>query len=157
MFRLTTVVLLVLFMLPIAYSQQTLNLDFEELSVEGVHRPWGWSVYSYAPNVRFICDTTEQHSGQYGLKIQNPQKHDSSPFELSFFIEPSQILESELVVTGWVKSEGFQGKSGIRLESIGDIGEEFGTLSKSEVNIEPAKEWEQYTTEISLPARHIPF
>ena len=27
-----------------AHAQQKLNLGFDELSAEGINRPWGWSV-----------------------------------------------------------------------------------------------------------------
>ena len=134
-------------------SQQQLNLDFEELSVEGVSRPWGWSVYSYVPEVAILCDTSTTMSGKYALRINNNQKASHSRFELSFFIEPNQILDSKITVEGWAKSMDFNGKSGINIKSIGPINDEYGTLIEANAQIRKSKEWESYKAEIVIDSR----
>ncbi len=137
----------------LASAQQKLNLDFEKLSVEGPSRPWGWSVYRYAQNVRFVCDTSATVSGKYSLKIQNDRKHDSERFELSFFIEPSQILNSRLSISGWAKTRHFTGTSGMRITSIGTVENDFGVLKQNEIVLEHTENWEKYTTHIDIGSK----
>lgn len=134
-------------------AQQKLNLDFETLSVEGLSRPWGWSVYSYAPNVTFVCDTSTTFAGKHSLQIRNERRNDNSRFELSFFVEPNQILHSEITVEGWAKSEDFIGSSGINLKSIGTVGEAFGVLTESGTEIRDSKDWEKYKTGINVSSQ----
>jgi erythromycin esterase len=133
-----------------AQSQQKLNLDFEKLSVEGVSRPWGWAVYSFAPEVAFICDSTVAASGKHSLKISSDQKTKNSRFELSFVIEPSQILNSKISIDGLIKSENFVGSAGINLQSIGVVTDEYGTLTENTVEIKESENWEKYNTEIDI-------
>lgn len=136
-----------------AKSQQMLNLNFEKLSVEGTSRPWGWTVYSYAPDVTFICDSTMAISGKHSLKISSETTDNQNRFELSFFIEPSQILNNKITVEGFIKSENFVGTSGINLKSVGAIGEEYETLNESEFQIKDANNWGKYSTEITIDSR----
>ena len=136
-----------------AQSQQMLNLDFEKLSVEGTSRPWGWAIYSYAPDVTFICDSTMAISGKQSLKISSKATDNHNRFELSFFVEPSQVLNSNITIEGFIKSENFVGTSGINLKSVGAIGEEYETLNESEFQIKDSNDWEKYQTEITIDSR----
>ena len=133
-----------------AKSQQKLNLDFEKLSVEGTSRPWGWSIYSYAPGVTFVCDTTTVDSGKHSLKITNDQKNEISRFELSFTIEPSQIVNSKITVEGVIKSEDFEGTAGINLHSAGVVGDGYGKINESEVEIKNSNNWKNYSIDIHI-------
>ena len=142
--------MILLFSNAIILGQQKLNLDFETLSVEGLERPWGWSVYSYAPEVTSVCDKSIAFSGKYSLKIKNELENDSNRFELSFFIEPNQILNKTITIDGWAKSEGFLGSSGINVNTVGAIGDEYGTLRESEVAIKDSEDWTPYNTEINI-------
>jgi erythromycin esterase len=136
-----------------ATSQQKINLDFEELSVEGVSRPWGWTVYSYAPGVTFICDSLTTKSGKYSLRVSSEQMTDPSRFELSFFIEPNQILNNKITVEGWAKSVDFNGTSGISIKSVGTIGNEYGTLNEKDTEIQDSDEWKPYKAEIGIDSK----
>ncbi|MEM9526671.1 MAG: hypothetical protein AAGA31_08695, partial [Bacteroidota bacterium] len=131
-------------------AQQVLNLDFEELSVEGPSRPWGWNVYSFAPGVAFICDSLAAKSGKYSLKISNEEETNDHPFELSFFVEPNQILNRKITIAAWAKSIDFKGKAGINIKSVGSLGEEYGTLQEKNTEIQYSSEWRPYEIEIDL-------
>lgn len=122
------------------FSQLPLNLDFERLSVEGLDRPWGWTVYAYAANIRSVCDSLEVHSGTYSLKIENPGKNEDSLYELAFFIEPSQVLNKKLRLEGWVKAETLEGKAGLRLFTVGPEGDGFAELEEDKITLTQANE-----------------
>jgi erythromycin esterase len=150
---LTKPILVLLFAVPGYHclnAQQLLNLGFEKLSAEGIARPWGWSVYSYAQHVNFTCDTSNALSGSYSLKINSPEKDEYNRFELSYFIEPNQILNSRLVLEGWAQTDMFSGKAGIRLSSIGPIGGQYSTLTAAEADIANSDIWTQYKAEITI-------
>ena len=135
----------------VAMSQQKLNLDFEKLSVEGISRPWGWSVYSYAPGVHFICDSTNVKTGKYSLQISSSKEETlNNRFELSFFVEPSQILNSSITVDGYARTLEFKGESGINIKSIGAVGEDYKTLSENEIGINASEHWQKYSSEIKI-------
>ena len=135
-------------------SQQKLNLDFEKLSVEGTSRPWGWSVYACAPDVAFICDSTIVKSGKYSLKTYGSKEDTlNNRFELSFFIEPSQILNSSLTIDGYAKTKDFIGKSGINIKSVGAVGKEYKTLSENEIEINASEDWQKYSSVIKIDSR----
>ena len=135
----------------VAMSQQKLNLDFEKLSVEGISRPWGWSVYSYAPGVHFICDSTNVKTGKYSLQIISSKEETlNNRFELSFFVEPSQILNSSITVDGYARTLEFKGDSGINIKSIGAVGEDYKTLSENEIGINASEHWQKYSSEIKI-------
>ncbi len=136
------------------FSQLPLNLDFEKLSVEGIHRPWGWNVYAYSANTRAVCDSLNVHAGTYSLLLENKTEGDSNLFELAFFMEPSQILNKKLRLEGWIKTESIQGNTGLRMFTVGPDGDGFAELEEDKVSItQSSKDWKKYTLSLSVNER----
>jgi hypothetical protein len=52
-----------------ANSRQTLNLDFEELSIEGMSRPWGWNLTAGAA-ASVSMDGIVKQNGNFSLKMK---------------------------------------------------------------------------------------
>jgi len=133
------------------FSQQHLNLDFEKLSVEGMARPWGWSLFAYAPNTFSQCDSNTVYSGKYSLKVHNETVGDSSLYELAFFIEPNQILNKKLELKAWAKTKNFLGHAGVKIQSVGAEGDGFGVLQEAKSAIaEESDEWKPYQIGLDL-------
>ena len=63
---------LCLFMLltTLSHAQQKLNLNFEQKSIEGIKRPWGWSIESGRSN-RVEMDSLIKYEGSYSLRLQS--------------------------------------------------------------------------------------
>lgn len=141
-----------LFLAPVLlFSQLSLNLNFEQLSVEGVQRPWGWNVYAYSANAHSFCDTTTVHSGNYSLSLENQVKNDSTFYEMAFFIEPTQILNKKLKLEGWIKTDRLNGTAGIRLFTVGAKGEGFAELAADKTSVAKSfKGWKKYSLSLSV-------
>ncbi len=138
-----------------ALAQQSLNLGFEQLGAEGIERAWGWAVHSYSPAIISYCDSTEVKSGYYSLNItgsENPGDH--APFELVFFIEPSQIIGQEVQILGFSKAKNLSGNVFVQLTAVGAVADSFGILKESEQLLDATSEWSSFQVEaFNVPAQ----
>lgn len=125
-------------------AQQLLNLDFERLSVEGLARPWGWQVYAYSDNVVFEGDTVEVKSGDNSMRITGGDEIDEQYFALTFAVEPNQLLDKQVGLRFWAKTNAFSGEAGLQLEAVGEVGEGYGTLHEEEKAILASDTWQEY-------------
>lgn len=109
--RIKTSILLVCFMgifnTPIN-AQQTLNFDFEILSIEGIHRPWGWEFDSNS-ETQVTLDSVVKHHGKYSLKVKD--KGNTGKLIFSHFLEPFELVNNTVTVEGWIKTETVKGKA----------------------------------------------
>lgn len=135
-----------------AIAQQPLNFGFEELSVESVNRPWGWAVRSYAANVSFKCDYDASRSGDYGLQIEASAEADTSLFQLSYFVEPSQLLGKTIRLQGFAKANFTIGEAGVLMETYGVVNDEYATLQSVKALIPNGKkkEWQPFDVRFQL-------
>ena len=92
------------------HAQQPLNLDFENLSVEGMARPWGWELETYG--VDSHLDSLEKQHGRYSMRIRVTSEGDALELQrLLFAIEPYQLRDAVLTVGGWVKTSALNGRA----------------------------------------------
>lgn len=86
-------------------AQQPLNLGFEELSVEGTSRPWGWSQITWG-TPSFGLDSVVTKSGKYSLKFHVADSTTSSAVHsLRYDIETYALKNSYIVVEGFIKTQ----------------------------------------------------
>lgn len=86
-----------------SYAQQRLNFDFEKESVEGIVRPWGWSLDAWGVNV-FSLDSTTVMSGTYSLRMQSDSVSTQLP-ALQANLEPYRLLGKRVELKGYLKSQ----------------------------------------------------
>ena len=143
---------ILLFSTVIGFTQQPLNLNFERLSVEGINRPWGWTVSAYSPTVTAKCDNTVRRSGNYSLKIEDQSILNEQPFEYTFFVEPSQLLDKKLSLSGWIKNQNWYGDVGLKIQSYGTNGVEYVILQKDSISMAKnrSSRWQKMEVDITL-------
>jgi erythromycin esterase len=97
------------------FAQQSLNLDFEIKSVEGINRPWGWSIKSWGP-VIFKMDSLVVKNGRFSLHAGCTNAQDQKAVQsLSFGIEAFELREKKITLTGSIRTEGLKGTAGLSL------------------------------------------
>ncbi len=133
-------------------AQQKLNLGFEALSTEGMQRPWGWNVSAYASNVTSSCDATFKKSGEHSLRIESGPKPDTFLYELSFFVEPSQIFNRTVTVQGYSAGNLKEGEAGMRIETYGEKNGAYATLQRKTSSIAKldATHWQPLSASLKL-------
>ena len=135
----------------LGFCQQYLNFDFEKESVEGISRPWGWSLDAWGENA-FSIDSTIKKSGKYSLKITADSIIQQLP-ALQHNLEPFSICGKRVTLKGSINSQIRKGKSYI---SIGYASvDEKGNYSDSssivyEVN-QNSNTWKEFETSFSIP------
>lgn len=102
-----------------AQAQQPLNLDFEQLSVEGMARPWGWAVFMRPEGCTASLDSTVAYSGRYCLHFSNEGESEQS---IGYWISPYELSGQKLNLRGWVKTEQADGFAQLSLSAYGDNG-----------------------------------
>lgn len=104
-YRKRTDFLLLLFLFPLGLmAQQSLNLDFEKPSVEGMQRPWGWALTSWGNSI-FSMDSTKVHQGRYSLHSRCLGIGSCEKQSLGFDMEPYEMRGKTIAVEGFVKGQ----------------------------------------------------
>lgn len=117
-----------------SFAQQALNLDFEEKSMEGISRPWGWSIDSFS-NTIVEMDSAVTRKGKFSLRMEYLEaSKTSSEMMLGYGIEPYELKNNTIRIQGWIKTKDLKGKA---LISLGY------TLSSDDVKIEGEQKSEQ--------------
>ena len=94
-------------------AQYPLNFDFEKGSVEGMVRPWGWSVDSYG-EFKVVMDSLQKRSGKYSLKISSEQQNTEEQI-LGMGIETFELENKRLEISGWIKTDQLEGSANFSL------------------------------------------
>ncbi len=138
-----------------AIAQLPLNLSFEELSVEGLARPWGWQVNAYASDANFACDTSTVFSGRHSLRIAKTEASSETPFELAFFVEPSQLLGNKVELSGFVLAKRASGEYGIKIQTIGSTESGYDILDEqiAFASDKGKEKWENLSLSIEIETR----
>jgi erythromycin esterase len=98
-------------------AQQSLNLDFEEISAKSSTQPWGWEYDMYSTNGEVSLDSTTAHHGRQSLVMKNkPGSPASETQSLVFYLEPLLLKSKTLKIEGWVRSKDFDGSIAIKLQ-----------------------------------------
>ncbi len=105
------------------FAQQPLNFDFEEMSVEGIARPWGWSVFMLPSGAEISLDSTIKQNGKFSLQFfsENKTESDSGP-SLGYWLSPYELTGKKLVLRGLVKTEKMNGFVQAIIIAYGDTG-----------------------------------
>lgn len=146
-------ILLMSFMSTALLAQFPLELGFEQLSIEGIQRPWGWSVFSFAPNAKFQCDSLVTKTGQYSLHIQNKKSPNHPRFELAYFIEPFQLLGKIITIEAWAKTSEMAGEAGFLVQSFQQKEGEYLPLKEAKQKVNSSNEWKKYTLQFPVSAK----
>jgi len=98
------------------FTQQPLNLDFEQASMEGIIRPWGWEYSNYS--TASVCmDSLSVYHGKYSLRIEDTTEHSYQTLQYNF--EPYQLLNSTIKIQGWCKTSLSDGVAFFTLRIVG--------------------------------------
>ncbi|MCB0704308.1 MAG: erythromycin esterase family protein [Saprospiraceae bacterium] len=127
-------------------AQQMLNLDFETLSIEGISRPWIWDFETYS-ETQVSLDSTVKHHGKYSLKIWAEESTNKLIF--SHFLEPFELANNEIKISGWVKTESLNGNANfiVRYTLGGDTSE---IILKSEP-VSKTQDWQKVVVMGQIP------
>ena len=133
-------------------AQQPLNLDFENLSVEGFKRPWGWSPQTWGAD--FVLDSTTVKSGTYSLYSKCLQKESQCTQQsIAFNIEPYQLLGKEISISGHIKGKKLTKAITVSIEYT-QFNEESGEYIFKEVESERLSgtfSWKNVSLYLRLP------
>lgn len=137
-------------LLVMGHAQQPLNLGFEQMSVEGAARPWGWSPFQMGPNTTASLDSTTAKAGKYCLRIFNENAVDDGSggdHSLGYWLSPHELQGKKLRLTGWVKSEKSGGTAQVSLGAYGDN----GLLSQAQSDdIQGVNDWQPVKLELQV-------
>lgn len=90
------------------HAQQPLNLNFEAQSVEGINRPWGWSLLNWG-EIFFEMESITKRTGKYCLKLQCKNSSSVCPTQsIRYDIEPYELRNNKIQVEGYVKTESIK-------------------------------------------------
>ena len=88
-------------------GQQTLNLDFNRASIEGIARPWGWDLASWYGNP-FQLDSTFLREGRYSLRIQTDEGQ-RGPHLLQSNLEPYLLKDQKIRIYADLHTADWEG------------------------------------------------
>ncbi len=132
-------------------TQQKLNLDFEEPSIEGLTRPWCWALDGWGPN-NFTMDSTEVFHGQYSLHANVDTKPEESLPALQTNLEPYFLRDKEISIEGFVKTQLLDGQTWI---SVGyaylDQQKEWQDTSFVIFHTSAVKDWTKFSYPLHFP------
>jgi len=129
-------------------AQQILNLDFEKTSIEGLSRPWGWEFDNYA-NLSVLLDTIVVMHGNYSLKISNETSSQSGEQELTFFLEPYELLGKNITLSGWIKADRFDGSASLLVNYY--LGNDTTNIEIASNSVDSSTDWLPVSLETLLP------
>jgi erythromycin esterase len=129
------------------FTQQPLNLDFEQSSAEGFVRPWGWELNNYS-SAEVKMDSLSVYHGGYSLSIQDVnQKADQT---LSYDIEPYQLNNSTVRIEGWCKTDALHGAAFFTIR-LAQQGRSVVTDTSNQI-ISGTSTWQKLSIELHTPS-----
>ncbi|MCB0547056.1 MAG: erythromycin esterase family protein [Phaeodactylibacter sp.] len=135
-----------------AATQQPLNLDFERISTEGAHRPWGWAYYWQSPHTEAALDSAMPYTGKYSFRFSGKGKpEETSPHTLGHWIDPWALKGKQLQLKGWVKTEALTGEAQITLSAWGEAGTlNADTVTIRHTGLQQSAPWAPFNLEIKV-------
>ncbi|MCB9291729.1 MAG: erythromycin esterase family protein [Lewinellaceae bacterium] len=115
------ILLTLFFSFRLAPAQQPLNLGFEQASIEGPARPWGWQYYRLAPQAEASMDSAQAYAGKFSFRITGKEMPDY-PHALGYWIDPWGLKGKQIALNGWIKTEALNGQAQMILETWGEEG-----------------------------------
>lgn len=138
------------------HAQQPLNLNFEVQSVEGINRPWGWSLLNWG-EIFFEMDSTTKRSGTYSLKLQCKNTSSLCPTQsIRYDIEPYELRNNNIQVEGYIKTESIKefisfsiGYSYLNKEN------NYSEIDTTSDKIFGTSDWTKYSLNLRIPQNAI--
>lgn len=131
-------------------TQQPLNLNFEQLSIEGTARPWSWNADNYTETA-ISLDSTTKYQGKYSLRMHSVQevKH-SEPQVFRYDIEPYELRNNIITIKGWIKTEGLIDSAYFTLDCAKEDLDESLTIVTSQ-KLSGTNDWRCLSINLSIP------
>lgn len=136
-------------------AQQPLNLNFEIKSIEGINRPWGWDLKSWGPAI-FKMDSLVVKNGKFSLSaVCNVNPGDCKQQAMSFGIEPYELRNKKISVSGFIKTEALNGNAGFSLGYTypDSNNESFLEKDTTSIGLSGNSQWKNYTVELNIPEK----
>lgn len=127
-------------------AQQLLNLDFEQLSIEGMARPWGWDIITWS-ETKVQLDSSVKQNGSYSLRMEAPSN--SEEHMLSFSLDPYELQNKTLTISGWIKTKELKGNVCFLLNYISEKDTAATEIKSRDISSET--DWAQHFITVKLP------
>lgn len=138
------------------HAQQPLNLNFEVQSVEGINRPWGWSLLNWG-EIFFEMDSISKRTGKYSLKLQCKNSSSLCPTQsIRYDIEPYELRNNKIQVEGYIKTDSIKefvsfsiGYSYLNKEN------NYSAIDTTSDKIFGTTDWTKYSLNLHIPENAI--
>jgi erythromycin esterase len=138
------------------HAQQPLNLGFEVQSVEGINRPWGWSLLNWG-ELSFEMDSIAKRTSKYSLKLRCKNSSSLCPTQsIRYDIEPYELKNNKIQVEGYIKTESIEefvsfsiGYSYLNKEN------NYSAIDTTSDKIFGTTDWTKYSLNLHIPEHAI--
>ncbi|HEV7780974.1 MAG TPA: erythromycin esterase family protein, partial [Chitinophagaceae bacterium] len=131
-------------------AQQILNLDFEKTSIEGISRPWGWDLATYASTTA-VMDSTVKKNGNYSLKME--ASSNTGEQVMGSYFEEYELKNKTVVLEGWIRTYELKGTASFFLSYMAK-----GDTAETVIRARPvtnSTEWIKLSITAKLPVNTI--